>query len=31
MDLQQYFIPLVISVMTVFAVVLAYATIVTRD
>ncbi len=31
MDLQLYFIPLVISVMTIFAIVLAYATIVTRD
>jgi hypothetical protein len=30
MDLQSYFIPLVIGTMTVFAIVLAYATIVTR-
>lgn len=30
MDLQPYFIPLVIGVMSVFAVVLVYATIVTR-
>ncbi len=30
MDLQPYFVPGVITVMTVFALVLAYATIVTR-
>lgn len=31
MDLQPYFVPGVITVMTVFALVLAYATIVTRS
>jgi hypothetical protein len=31
MDLQPYFIPGVITVMSVFAIVLAYATIITRS
>ena len=31
MDLQPYFIPLVIGVMSVLAIVLAYAAIVTRE
>lgn len=31
MDLQPYFVPGVITVMSVFAIVLAYATLVTRE